>query len=103
MKRPSFRLHAALVLAMASETTAVAQTSPFTNLNWQACAPGSRVQCATTRVPLDWSNTNGPQIDYFLRLYPAPMQPARRSIVYVAGGPGATGSGGAALAELQSV
>lgn len=66
-------------------------------LRWSRCKghPGSatRLQCATLKVPLDWSNPTGAQIDLAIAKVPAsgPGRDRLGTIVTNPGGPGGSG------------
>ncbi|MFH8477186.1 alpha/beta fold hydrolase [Streptomyces sp. NPDC018000] len=85
--------------------TAVAQepsgaTTSVPPIRWGACPaaeppypdPSPRAQCATVKVPLDWSKPEGPKIGIFVARYRA-TDPARRIGVLMSnpGGPGSPG------------
>ncbi|MFJ9680321.1 alpha/beta fold hydrolase [Streptomyces sp. NPDC101194] len=93
--------------------TAVAQgpsgaTASVPPISWGACPaaeppypdPSPRAQCATVRVPLDWSKPEGPKIGIFVARYRA-TDPARRIGVLMSnpGGPGVPGADEALYAD----
>lgn len=92
--------------------TAVAQessgaTASVPPVSWGACraeppypAPSPRAQCATVKVPLDWSKPEGPKTDIFVARHRA-TDPARRIGVLMSnpGGPGAPGADEALYAD----
>jgi pimeloyl-ACP methyl ester carboxylesterase len=88
--------------ALSGPAAQAATTSP---LDWQTCtdpaAQAGGFQCATLQVPLDYANTQGPQISLALIRHPA-ADPGQRigSLVWNPGGPG--GSGVMGLPELYS-
>jgi pimeloyl-ACP methyl ester carboxylesterase len=59
------------------------------NLNWRACQGAAGVQCATLRVPLDWSRPSGPEVTLALTKLQA-TDPTRRvgTVLFNCGGPG---------------
>jgi pimeloyl-ACP methyl ester carboxylesterase len=58
-------------------------------LTWEACEGAPGVQCATLRVPLDWSRSRGAEVSLALTRLPA-TDPKRRigTVVFNCGGPG---------------
>ncbi|MFF4096541.1 alpha/beta fold hydrolase [Streptomyces sp. NPDC001834] len=93
--------------------TAVAQepsgaTTSVPPISWGACPaaeppdpdPSPRAQCATVKVPLDWSKPQGPKIGIFVARYRA-TDPARRIGVLMSnpGGPGTPGADDALYAD----
>ncbi|NJP97065.1 alpha/beta hydrolase [Nonomuraea sp. FMUSA5-5] len=57
-------LAAAFMLTTSACTAAQAQaTSPKAAIDWQACEDASGVECATLKVPLDWSKPKGKTIE----------------------------------------
>jgi pimeloyl-ACP methyl ester carboxylesterase len=64
--------------------------TPAHPLSWSACSGHDGFQCATLRVPLDWSNPTGTQIDLALARQPATGQKIG-SLLSNPGGPGASG------------
>ncbi|MFB6503589.1 MULTISPECIES: alpha/beta fold hydrolase [unclassified Streptomyces] len=77
-------------------------------ISWGTCPaaeppypdPGPRAQCATVRVPLDWSRPKGPKIGIFVARHRA-TDPSRRIGVLMSnpGGPGAPGADDALYAD----
>jgi pimeloyl-ACP methyl ester carboxylesterase len=59
------------------------------NLNWRGCQSAAGVQCATLRVPLDWSRPSGPEVTLALTRLLA-TDPTRRvgTLLFNCGGPG---------------
>lgn len=58
-------------------------------LDWQPCHGAASVQCATLRVPVDWSDRSGPEVTLALTRLPA-SDPRRRvgTVLFNCGGPG---------------
>jgi pimeloyl-ACP methyl ester carboxylesterase len=76
--------------------------APTALKDWKPCSADSALLCATLQVPLDYKSQK--TIGVALIKYPAPKQPAKGSVLYVAGGPGSSGiqrvqSGGKELCE----
>ncbi|MFE7621777.1 alpha/beta fold hydrolase [Streptomyces sp. NPDC057496] len=92
--------------AVARESSGTTTTVP--PISWGPCPPAEppypdpspRAQCATVRVPLDWSKPKGPKIGIFVARHRA-TDPARRIGVLMSnpGGPGAPGSDDALYAD----
>jgi pimeloyl-ACP methyl ester carboxylesterase len=67
-------------------------------VNWSPCPVssdesfGGGAECATIKVPLDWSDPDGPKIDFFVKRLPAVMQPSRGQLWFLNGGPGYSGA-----------
>lgn len=106
-------LSASAAAALAVPGTAVAQepsgaTTAVPPIRWGACPkaeppypdPSPRAQCATVKVPLDWSKPKGPKIGIFVARHRA-TDPARRIGVLMSnpGGPGTPGSDDALYAD----
>ncbi|RJQ68124.1 alpha/beta fold hydrolase [Pseudonocardiaceae bacterium YIM PH 21723] len=74
---------AALLLSV----VAPAHADPLT---WKPCSTGSKAECATLTVPVDWTKPDGPAID--LEISRRTADPAKRLgvLVYGEGGPGGT-------------
>ncbi|WP_054816928.1 alpha/beta hydrolase [Nocardia arizonensis] len=91
--------HESAVAALVEQADAVATP----NLEWTACAgPGlARYECATARVPLDYSRPDGETIDLAVLRQPA-GDPDRRlgTLFTAAGGPGRSGFAMAAEGPL---
>ncbi|MEU5399554.1 alpha/beta hydrolase [Streptomyces sp. NPDC005963] len=93
--------------AIAQQSNGAAATSP-PPIRWGACpkgepphpAPNPNVQCATIKVPLDWSKPGGTKIGLFVARHRA-TDPARRIGVLMSnpGGPGAPGADDALFAD----
>ncbi|MFD8828588.1 alpha/beta fold hydrolase [Streptomyces sp. NPDC059605] len=91
--------------AAARESSGTTTVPP---ISWGPCPPAEppypdpspRAQCATVRVPLDWSKPKGPKIGIFVARHRA-TDPARRIGVLMSnpGGPGAPGSDDALYAD----
>ena len=83
-------LGALLAVGVIAGAAAPAHAEPA--LDWQPCAQNAEVECSTVRVPLDWANPRGEQIDIAVARRPA-TDPARRigTLVHMPGGPGGTG------------
>jgi pimeloyl-ACP methyl ester carboxylesterase len=66
-------------------------------LEWTSCPTGGRdlsgAECATLRVPLDWSDPSGPTIDLVVAKLPATGSPGERigTLITNPGGPGGSG------------
>ncbi|MGW2178820.1 alpha/beta fold hydrolase [Streptomyces sp. NPDC001732] len=83
-------------------------TTPVPPISWGTCPaaeppypdPSPRAQCATVKVPLDWSKPKGPKIGIFVARHRA-TDPARRIGVLMSnpGGPGASGADDALYAD----
>ncbi|MFJ1893522.1 alpha/beta fold hydrolase [Streptomyces sp. NPDC088170] len=83
-------------------------TAAVPPIRWGACPeaeppypdPSPKAQCATVKVPLDWSKPKGPKVGIFVARYRA-TDPARRIGVLMSnpGGPGAPGSDDALYAD----
>jgi len=56
-----------------------------------ACPEGYFTECATLAEPLDHHDPSGETIDFMIARYPAPVQPAKRQVWLLAGGPGQAG------------
>ncbi|WP_326770422.1 alpha/beta fold hydrolase (plasmid) [Streptomyces sp. NBC_01591] len=92
--------------AAAQESSGPTATVP--PIRWGACPkaeppypdPSPKAQCATVKVPLDWSKPKGPEIGLFVARYRA-TDPARRIGVLMSnpGGPGAGGADDALYAD----
>ncbi|MCX4681030.1 alpha/beta fold hydrolase [Streptomyces sp. NBC_01433] len=104
---------AASAALSAPGTAAAAQepadaTAPVPRISWGPCPkseppypdPSPKAQCATVKVPLDWSKPTGPKIGIFVARYRA-TDPARRIGVLMSnpGGPGAPGADDALYAD----
>ncbi|WP_228645570.1 alpha/beta hydrolase [Microtetraspora sp. AC03309] len=85
-------LGAALILAAGTAVPAHA-TSTKSKINWHACEDAeAAVECATIKVPLDWSHPNGQTIEIGLARRKATKPSARiGSILMDPGGPGVSG------------
>ncbi|MFO0610966.1 MAG: alpha/beta fold hydrolase [Polyangiaceae bacterium] len=59
-------------------------------LTYGPCPEGYLTECATIQVPLDHAHP-GETIDFHFARYPAAMQPAKRQVWLLAGGPGQAG------------
>ncbi|RRO16036.1 alpha/beta hydrolase [Saccharopolyspora rhizosphaerae] len=70
--------------------TAPAHAEP--GLDWGPCEQNPEVECSTVRVPLDWADPQGEQVDIAVARRPA-TDPAQRvgTLVHMPGGPGGTG------------
>ncbi|MFF9194966.1 alpha/beta hydrolase [Streptomyces sp. NPDC014779] len=96
----------ALGLGLAPGGTSSAAPVPAPVLAWSSCGPaGLGQECATLRVPLDYADPRGPQVDLAVSRIRASGPGARRgTLLVVAGGPGSSGvqrlsAKGAALKE----
>jgi len=90
----------------ASPTTGLPATDPALaefyeqKLDWQSCPDYIDFQCATMKVPLDYTKPQGRRIDLALLRVPASDQDHKvGSLVVNPGGPGAPGTSYAALAS----
>jgi len=83
----------AIVVAAAIAIGGPASAQPSATagtLRWRSC--GSSFECSTMRVPLDYANPSGPQVDLALIRLPARDQSKRiGSLVVNPGGPGGSG------------
>jgi pimeloyl-ACP methyl ester carboxylesterase len=81
---------AATVVAVAAPASAQTGSATPGTLRWRSC--GSAFECATMRVPLDYANQTGPQVDIAVVRLPA-ANPSKRigSLVVNPGGPGGSG------------
>ena len=95
-------LSTALGLAALATTDSAAARSPIADPNgvgdpiaWTECdPPGSGVQCATIKVPLDWDRPNGRTIRLALARHLASKPGQRIGTLFInPGGPGDTGVG----------
>lgn len=83
--------------AAAGVGTAGRATAPVGRVHWTPCADqegdGSRAQCGTITVPLDWAHPSGRRISLALSRLPA-ADPAQRvgSLLFNPGGPGGPGA-----------
>ncbi|CAM04943.1 alpha/beta hydrolase family protein [Saccharopolyspora erythraea NRRL 2338] len=98
-KRRTPALGALLALAAVTASAAPALAAPAagapapqTAVDWQPCEQNPQVQCATMRVPVDWSQPDGASITIPLARQPA-ADPAARigTLVHMPGGPGGSG------------
>jgi pimeloyl-ACP methyl ester carboxylesterase len=74
-----------------SPATAAPTASPAPSIHWRNCGGG--FQCGTISVPVDWSQTAGPQLSLAVARHPADV-PSQRlgSLVVNYGGPGDPGA-----------
>ena len=78
-------------------------------VNWSPCPVssdesfGGGAECATIKVPLDWSDPDGPKIDFFVKRLPAVMQPSRGQLWFLNGGPGYSGADYDNFAKAQTI
>ena len=81
------------VLALAAPPGAARAAPHGPGLDWEDCAGGSAaVQCATLRLPVDWSDPGGPSFDLAVARRPARVPSARAgTLVFGPGGPGDSG------------
>jgi pimeloyl-ACP methyl ester carboxylesterase len=78
---------AAVLAGVAAAGVAGADAAP--RLNWRPCVGAPAAQCATLRVPMDWSRPEGPRIVLALTRLPATDQKRRiGSVLFNCGGPG---------------
>ncbi|MGI8646691.1 MAG: hypothetical protein ACR2JX_00445 [Mycobacteriales bacterium] len=86
----------AACIAVPTES-AVAKTgdsdvTPDASLSWSTCADAAGVQCAAVRVPVDWGQPGGDQLDLRVGRIPATDPKARiGSLLLLPGGPGEPG------------
>jgi pimeloyl-ACP methyl ester carboxylesterase len=76
--------------AAASTGSRASETVPAATITWSAC--GDRLECATVKVPLDYDEPDGTQIDLAVTRYLA-SKPDQRigSVLVNPGGPGESG------------
>ncbi len=99
--RPSAGRAAPLTAPLAAPLTSARQVAdqvqaPVPELHWSRCYSGSRLQCTTARVPLDYDRPNGPTIRLNLsrlRATPAPGHQPTGTLFVNPGGPGGPSSG----------
>jgi pimeloyl-ACP methyl ester carboxylesterase len=90
-----------LVVAQAAP---VAASVPGSAIDWQPCGdasnPATRLECATVKVPVDWTKPRGPRFDLAIARATA-TDPAKRigSLLVNPGGPGGSGVGFALAAD----
>jgi pimeloyl-ACP methyl ester carboxylesterase len=62
-------------------------------LHWKSCSPGSRLQCASLKVPLNYQQPSGRQITLALSRIPATAPASQRqgALLVNPGGPGGSG------------
>lgn len=60
-------------------------------LTWRSCPEDTSLDCATLRVPMNYSNEQAGMIDIALNRLPASQQPSAGSLLFNPGGPGASG------------
>jgi pimeloyl-ACP methyl ester carboxylesterase len=93
MRKTSFLLLSILLLTSCSSTTKQAfpeATNDLSTLNWSSCY--DTFQCATLKVPIDYTNTSLGQFDIAVVRYRDPNQKNRiGSLVINPGGPGVSG------------
>ena len=90
-RRPRLLLGAAVLALLAAVVAPVrAAAAPAGGIHWAPC--GDRLECATVRVPLDWSRPHGPAISLSVMRHLA-SDPAHRigSLLVNPGGPGDSG------------
>jgi pimeloyl-ACP methyl ester carboxylesterase len=87
-----FAAAAAVMLSITTTPTAAVSRRQGGSLDWQPCADAPTVDCATLRVPIDWANPRGANIDLALARRKA-TDPDRRigSLLVNTGGPGGSG------------
>ncbi|WP_306206851.1 alpha/beta hydrolase [Actinoplanes sp. RD1] len=79
-------------LATALAPGSAAAARPASSLTWQPCAEDRTAQCATLRVPVDWSDPYGPAVGVAVARRPAADPKARIGALLVnPGGPGGSG------------
>ncbi|KAA6221470.1 alpha/beta hydrolase [Streptomyces albofaciens JCM 4342] len=93
-------------LAPPGAAASAAPDRPRTTLDWQPCgstpAKAASQQCATLKVPLDYKDPGGRQIDLAVSRIPAEDPAARRgALLLIPGGPGGTGLDRPATAKLS--
>ena len=93
MRKTSFLLLSILLLTSCSSTTKQAfpeATNDLSTLNWSSCY--DTFQCATLKVPIDYTNASLGQFDIAVVRYRDPNQKNRiGSLVINPGGPGVSG------------
>lgn len=76
----------------ASPTPPTADAGPtVAPITYGACPEGYVSECATITVPLDHARPKGETIDFHFARHPASVQPAKRQVWMLAGGPGQAG------------
>ncbi|WP_305786883.1 alpha/beta hydrolase [Symbioplanes lichenis] len=82
----------AVVTALATAAAPAAAARPVSSLKWQPCAEDKTAQCATLRVPVDWSDPYGPAVGVAVARRPATDPKTRIGALLVnPGGPGGSG------------
>ncbi|MFC6082497.1 alpha/beta hydrolase [Sphaerisporangium aureirubrum] len=90
--RATFRL--ALAVVMALTLTAPAEAGVHPAITWTPCAGNQAVECATVRVPVDWSRPGGASVELALARRAAADPGARiGSLLFDPGGPGGSAAG----------
>ncbi|WP_433229011.1 alpha/beta hydrolase [Actinomadura formosensis] len=83
----------ALVVASVPARAGGAEAAPATStIGWRACGPDGGAECATLRLPVDWSHPGGPTFGLAIARRKA-LDPAARigTLVFGPGGPGDSG------------
>ncbi len=68
------------------------------DVEWHPCpldsnqVNGDGAECASIKVPLDWSNPEGEKVDFFVKRLVAENQPSRGQLWLLNGGPGYSGA-----------
>ncbi|KAG9123371.1 hypothetical protein FRC07_015029, partial [Ceratobasidium sp. 392] len=64
---------------------------PIREIKWQACRPGSKLQCGTFEVPLDYANATAGKALLAVARYPATSSSKIGTLFLNPGGPGSSG------------
>ncbi|KIJ35882.1 hypothetical protein M422DRAFT_261837 [Sphaerobolus stellatus SS14] len=91
------------VLSINFVTASPTRSTCFGPIHWEECqdnAPGSTIQCASYRVPLDYARPEIGSATIALTRVPSPMTPRLGTIFQFQGGPG--GSGTQLVKEIAS-
>ncbi|MEU0071591.1 alpha/beta hydrolase [Streptomyces sp. NPDC006332] len=84
----------AVLLGLTAPLTTSAAASTAPSLRWTTCAGADldpRQECATLKVPMDYSDPDGTQIDMAVSRIPSEKPGARRgALLLIPGGPGGT-------------
>lgn len=94
MRRTLFATAAAVFAAAVLVPATASTAAPHRNPQWKPCpsGPGSRLQCATLRVPVDYRHPDGATLTLAVDRLPATDTAHRRGILVLnTGGPGEPG------------
>lgn len=94
---------AVLISACSSDSTTDTPTpeAASATLVWSACEGSETLQCASLKVPVDYTQPDADSLEIALARLPASGAQSEGSIVFNPGGPG--GSGLAMVAELEQI